>query len=109
VQAELSRRDLTLPRWLVLDCLATMWSETGDMVSQKQVSRRLLMDEATLSLVMDRLLCDGLIDRAPAYPGPEYRIYLSEAGKLAVAAGRAVLDAVSVWMSAELGVDPSRR
>lgn len=66
------------------------------------------MDEATLCRVMDRLLCDGLVDRAPAYPGPEYRIYLSEAGADAVLAGRAILDAVSVWMDAELGVAATR-
>ena len=95
VEAELSPLGLTLAQWLVLDAIATLILETADAVSQVQVARRLEMDKATLSRVMDVLVRRHLIDRAPSYPDPAYRIYLTELGKGAAAQGRARVETAS--------------
>jgi hypothetical protein len=99
---------MTLARWLVLDCVEGLGRETGAAVSQKQVAQRLNMAEGAVSRLMGWLAGEGLVDRGLS-AGPEYRIYSSAAGANAVAAGRAILEAVSVWMDAELGMAEQRR
>lgn len=96
VERELRPLELTLAQWLVLDTMAKLIRETDDAVSQVQVARRLEMDKATLSQVMDALARHGLVDRGPSFPGPEYRIYLTKNGAKLAAQGRAVVAAASV-------------
>lgn len=101
VELELGRLRLTFSQWLVLDCVATLLRETQDAVSQLQVGHRLELDKATISALMKRLDERGLIDRSPAFPGPEYRIYLQAEGRRLAARGRALVDAVSARLCAE--------
>ena len=98
VELELARLSLTFSQWLVLDCVATLLRETQDAVSQLQVGQRLELDKATISLLMKRLDEQGRIDRAPAFPGPEYRIYLQAEGQRLAACGRVIVDRVSARM-----------
>jgi len=95
VEAELRPLGLTLAQWLVVDAIANLFRETADAVSQVQVARRLEMDKATLSRVMDVLARQRLIDRDLSYSDPAYRIYLTELGRGAAAQGRIRVDAAS--------------
>ena len=95
VERELRGLQLTLTQWLVLDALQTIHRETDAAVSQLQVGRRLELDKATISDVMVRLSLRGLVDRAPAYPTPEWRIYPTREGRQLVEQGRALIEPVS--------------
>jgi DNA-binding MarR family transcriptional regulator len=95
VERDLRSLELTLAQWLVLDAMSTLFGETNDAVSQIQVARRLEMDKATLSQVMNGLDRRGLVDRGLSFPGPECRIYLTRIGAKLAARGRAVIAAAS--------------
>ncbi len=95
VERELRDLQLTLTQWLVLDALQAIHLETDTAVSQLQVGHRLDLDKATISDVMVRLGMRGLVDRAPAYPTPELRIYPTEEGQQLLEQGRALIEAVS--------------
>jgi len=95
VELELQRLGLSFAQWLVLDCIAALHCETDDAVSQLQVGQRLELDKATISQLMKRLDERALIDRAPAYPTHENRIYLHGEGERLARQGRAIVEAVS--------------
>jgi DNA-binding MarR family transcriptional regulator len=95
VEGALARFDLSFNQWLVLECLATLHRETGDAVSQVQVSRRLEFGKPSVSRLMARLDRRGLTDIAPAWPTKEYRIYLTRTGQELAARGGFVVEMVS--------------
>lgn len=95
VDGALARLDLSFNQWLILDCVASLHRETGDAVSQVQVSRRLGFGKPSVSRLMARLDRRGLTDIAPAWPTKEYRIYLTRTGRELVAQGWLVLEMVS--------------
>jgi DNA-binding MarR family transcriptional regulator len=66
---------LTFAQWLVLDATARLVRESNDAVSQIQVARHLQMGKSTLCRVMHWLARSGLVDQAPAFAGPENRIF----------------------------------
>jgi DNA-binding MarR family transcriptional regulator len=70
----------SFPQWRVLYATERLIRETGDCVSQKQVSERAGMDANTLCDVMRRLERKGLVNRAPDDMDFEYRVLVTEAG-----------------------------
>lgn len=106
VERALAPLRLTLAQWLVLDALARLIRETNDAVSQSQVARHLEMDRATVCQVMQRLERRGLVDQAPEFEGPAYRIYLTDVGKNAARQGRARVQEVSLPPRADTGAAP---
>jgi DNA-binding MarR family transcriptional regulator len=95
VDVALARVDLSFSQWLVLDSIAALHRQTSDAVSQIQVARRLELGPASVSRLMTVLEQRGLVDRAPAYPTTENRIYLTNKGKHLVAQGQVVVEMVS--------------
>jgi len=101
VELELERLGLSFAQWLVLDCIAALRRETNDAVSQLQVGQRLELDKSTISQLMKRLDERALIDRAPAYPTRENRIYLHGEGERLARQGRVIVEAVSKAVEVE--------
>jgi DNA-binding MarR family transcriptional regulator len=93
--AELASLGLTLTQWLVLESAEALVRQSGDAVSQKDISVRVELDQMTVSQVMQVLGGKGLVDRGPSSEGPAYRIYVTSRGKALVARGWEHLDAVS--------------
>ena len=93
--AELASMGLTLTQWLVLESAEALVRQSGDAVSQKDVSVRVELDQMTVSQVMQVLDAKGLVDRGPSFGGPAYRIYVTSRGKALVAHGWERLDGVS--------------
>jgi DNA-binding MarR family transcriptional regulator len=93
--AELASLGLTLTQWLVLESAEALVRQSGDAVSQKDVSMRVELDQMTVSQVMQVLDAKGLVDRGPSSEGPAYRIYVTSRGKALVARGWERLDTVS--------------
>ena len=93
--AELASMGLTLTQWRVLESAEALVRESGDAVSQTEVSVRVEMDQMTVSQVMQVLDAKGLVDRGPSSGGPAYRIYVTARGKALVARGWERLDAAS--------------
>lgn len=98
---------LTFAQWLVLDAMARLIRQSNDAVSQIQVARHLQMGAPTLCRVMQWLDRAGLVDQAPAFPGPENRIFLTAIGESLARQGRARVDAVSAAWVAEPVCGPS--
>lgn len=93
--AELASIGLTLVQWLVLESAAALIRQSGDAVSQKEVSVRVELDQMTVSQAMRVLDGKGLVDRGPSSEGPAYRIYVTSDGKALVARGWERLGSVS--------------
>jgi len=93
--AELASVGLTLTQWLVLESARTLVRESGDAVSQTEVSVRVQLDQMTVSQVMRVLDAKGLVDRGPSSEGPAYRIFVTSRGKALAARGWERLNAVS--------------
>lgn len=93
--AELASMGLTLTQWLVLEATAALVRQSGDAVSQKDVSGRVELDKMTVSQVMSVLDAKGLVNRGPSYEGLAYRILVTARGKAVVARGWERLDVVS--------------
>jgi len=96
VELELAPLGVSFAQWLALDCIAALYAELSDAVSQIQIGTRLELGRAATSELMQRLELLGLIDRAPAFESRENRIYLTPRGKHLAAGGRGVVDRVSV-------------
>jgi DNA-binding MarR family transcriptional regulator len=100
---------LTFTQWLVLDAMAGLIREYNDAVSQIQVARHLQMGKATVCRVMQRLARKGLVDQAPEFTGPSYRIHLTKVGDSLTRQGRSQIDAVSAaWSPSETAVPRAR-
>src|SRR6185436_16746122 len=79
--AEIAAMGLTLTQWLILEAAAALVRESGDAVSQKDVSVRVELDQMTVSQVMQVLDAKGLVDRGPSSEGYAYRIYVTSRGQ----------------------------
>ena len=87
--------ELTLARWLVLEATDEIVREQDEAVTQSAVAARCELDKMTVSQVMRTLTHQGLVDRAPAFGRPAYRVLLTPAGKKIAARVRGRLQADS--------------
>jgi DNA-binding MarR family transcriptional regulator len=91
--AEIAAMGLTLTQWLVLEAAEALVRESGDAVSQKDVSVRVELDQMTVSQAMQVLDAKGLVSRGPSMDGPAYRIFVTPWGDALVARGWECLEA----------------
>ena len=81
LERELQRHDLSFSLWWVLYATHRLIVDTGDAVSQRDVSLRTELDKATISYLMGVLSERGLVDRAPAFGWLSYRIWVTSKGE----------------------------
>jgi DNA-binding MarR family transcriptional regulator len=93
--AELASVGLTLTQWLVLESARALVRESGDAVSQKEVSVRVELDQMTVSQVMRVLDKKGFVSRGPDMEGRAYRVFVTSQGDALVARGWERLQAVA--------------
>lgn len=77
----LRAHNLTFSQWRMLHATEIMVRETGDMVSQLEIRRRVHMDATTASRLMFKLGEQGWLDWQPDYYGFAYRIFATEKAK----------------------------
>jgi DNA-binding MarR family transcriptional regulator len=95
VERALRTAELTFTQWLVLDATRQLIFETGDAVSQNDVSAKTDLDRATISQVMTTLERKALVDRGISASGRAWRIWLTARGTRLLDAQRASVEAAS--------------
>jgi len=88
-------RGISFARWHVLETTQRLVRETGDAVSQRDVSRRSQRAESSVSQLMRSLTLSGLVDVGPDAWGVSYRIWVTAKGERLIARLRAELAVVA--------------
>ena len=95
VEKALAQSGLTFTQWQVLDATAVLVVETGDAVSQNQVSERTQLDRNTVSQVMRTLEQKRLVSRGPCCIGTSWRVFQTERAVSVLNALRGAVEAAS--------------
>ena len=95
VEKALAQSGLTFTQWLVLEATAVLVVETGDAVSQNQISARTELDRNTISQVMRTLERKQLVSRGPCFIGTSWRVFETEVAVSVLNALRGAVEAAS--------------
>ena len=96
--------DLNLPRLEVLLCL-----KDGEGISQQELSQRLLVTKGNVSMTLQAMEAEGLIERrTDAADQRAHRLYLTNAGRQRLAKTKPALEALMARMLGLLSSDEQR-
>ncbi|MCM0084365.1 MarR family transcriptional regulator [Geomonas sp. Red32] len=83
INSQLKPFDITSEQWVVLHRL---WEQDG--INQKELSEKILKDQANTTRILDKLIKKGLVKRLDAIDDRRaYLIYLSDEGRAVFEAG----------------------